>query len=141
MTPDVQVPDHASDSGAPASTGATTIVENAPLNGARHTRSTPDGTGERIDLPITGMTCAACANRIERALTKTPGVRKAGVNLATSRATVEYDPDATGVRQLIERVQDVGYGTAGTATAEFVVDDSARPSGSARRGAAGSARS
>ena len=97
----------------------------------RHDHSTADGRGERIDLPITGMTCAACANRIERTLAKTPGVTKAGVNLATARATVEYDPATTGVRALMERVKDAGYGTGATATAEFIVDDSARPSGSA----------
>ena len=88
-------------------------------------------TDERIDLPITGMTCAACANRIERSLNKTPGVRKAGVNYATGRATVDFDPTATGLRQLMDRVKDVGYDTAPTAHAEFIVDDSARPSGSA----------
>jgi Cu+-exporting ATPase len=98
----------------------------------RHTRSTPDGAGERIDLPITGMTCASCASRIERTLQKAPGVRRAGVNLATARATVEYDPAATDVRQLIDTVQSTGYGTTGTARADFVVDDSARPSGSSR---------
>ncbi|MFN2455368.1 MAG: heavy metal translocating P-type ATPase [Pyrinomonadaceae bacterium] len=87
---------------------------------------------ERIDLPITGMTCAACARRIERKLSKTPGVSRVGVNFATSRATVEYDPQATGVRELIATVKDVGYGTAGTARAEFIVDDSARPSGSSQ---------
>jgi Cu+-exporting ATPase len=54
------------------------------------------------------------------------------VNLATARATVEYDPAATGVRQLMDRVKDVGYGTAGTARVDFIVDDSARPSGSAQ---------
>ena len=107
------------------------VIEGAPLNGARHDHSTPDGTGERVDLPITGMTCAACANRIERTLNKTPGVRKAGVNYATARATVEYDPSATGLRQLMDRVKDVGYDTAATAHVEFIVDDSARPSGSA----------
>ena len=109
----------------------TGIIEGAPLNGARHDHTTADGTGERVDLPITGMTCAACANRIERTLNKTPGVRKAGVNYATGRATVEYDPSATGLRQLIDRVKDVGYDTAATAHVEFIVDDSARPSGSA----------
>ncbi|MBC8144581.1 MAG: heavy-metal-associated domain-containing protein, partial [bacterium] len=46
---------------------------------------------ETLDLPITGMTCAACASRIERQLVRAPGVRNAGVNLATNRATVEYD--------------------------------------------------
>src|ERR1044071_3905808 len=98
-----------------------------------HTRSTMDGAGERVDLPITGMTCAACARRIERRLGKTPGVRRAGVNFATSRATVEYSPQATSVGQLIEAVKDVGYGTAGTARADFIVDDSARPAGSSQQ--------
>ncbi|MEP7346108.1 MAG: heavy metal translocating P-type ATPase [Gemmatimonadaceae bacterium] len=107
------------------------IVEGAPVSGARHDHSAPTGDGERIDLPITGMTCAACANRLERSLNKTPGVRKAGVNYSTGRATVEYDPETTGIRQLIDRVKDVGYDAAATATAEFIVDDSARPSGSA----------
>ena len=101
-------------------------------DGTHHTRTTPDGTGERVDLTITGMTCAACARRIERKLSKQPGVRRAGVNFATSRATVEYDPKATGVRALMDTVKDVGYGTAGTARADFMVDDSARPSGSSQ---------
>ena len=101
------------------------------LERARHTRSTPDGGAERVDLPITGMSCASCAQRIERSLSSAPGVRSAGVNLATSRATVEYDPDATTVRDLMSRVKDIGYGTAGAASVEFIVDDSARPSGSA----------
>ncbi len=85
---------------------------------------------ERVDLPITGMTCAACARRIERKLSKAKGVESAGVNFATSRATVEYDPSETGVRELINTVRDAGYDTAGTARADFIVDDSARPSGS-----------
>jgi Cu+-exporting ATPase len=96
----------------------------------RHTQTTPDGAGERVDLPITGMTCAACARRIERQLNRTPGVQRAGVNFATSRATVEYDPETAGVSQLIEAVREIGYGTAGTARADFIVDDSARPAGS-----------
>lgn len=110
----------------------TTVVEGAPLNDHRYTTPTPDGAGERVDLPITGMTCAACARRIERKLSKQEGVRVAGVNFATSRATVEYDPNKTNVRSLIETVRDVGYDTAGTARADFIVDDSARPSGSSQ---------
>lgn len=116
----------------PADHDGKVIVERAPLNGDRHTRSTPDGRGERVDLPITGMTCAACARRIEQNLTKAPGVRRAGVNLATSRATVEYDPERTGIRQLMNAVKATGYGTAGTARADFIVDDSARPAGSSQ---------
>jgi Cu+-exporting ATPase len=87
-------------------------------------------SSERVDLPITGMTCAACARRIERKLSRAQGVSRAGVNFATSRATVEYDPAATGVRELMETVRDAGYGTTGTARADFIVDDSVRPAGS-----------
>lgn len=99
-------------------------------SGARNDHSTPNGTGERVDLPITGMTCAACANRIEKKLNKQAGVQSASVNFATARATINYDPNSTGVSNLIQTVKDVGYDTAGTSKAEFVIDDSARPSGS-----------
>ena len=116
---------------AAAGAGAA-VTERAPLNGDRHTRTTPDGGAERVDLPVTGMTCAACANRVERSLARAPGVRRAGVNLATSRATVEYDPAATGVRDLMAAVRRTGYDTAATARADFVLDDSARPAGSAQ---------
>jgi Cu+-exporting ATPase len=106
------------------------IVQPGTPAPPRHDPSPPRPGDERVDLPITGMSCAACARRIETALAKAPGVRRAGVNLATSRATVEYDPAAAGVRDFMRVVEDVGYGTAGTARADFVVDDSARPSGS-----------
>ncbi|MGB7923570.1 MAG: heavy metal translocating P-type ATPase [Pyrinomonadaceae bacterium] len=85
----------------------------------RRVSHSPAPLGERVDLQITGMTCAACARRIERQLSKTPGVRRAGVNFATSRATVEYDPAATGIRELMETVKTVGYGTAGTTRDDF----------------------
>ena len=64
----------------------------------------------RVDLPLTGMTCAACARRIERRLSKTEGVESAAVNFATARATVEYDPERTGLRELKDAVRDIGYG-------------------------------
>ena len=98
----------------------------------RHDHSTPDGQAEKVDLPITGMTCAACAARIEKSLNRAEGVRKATVNLATSRARIEYDPSSTGIKQLAATVKDVGYGTTGMSRAEFTVDDSARPSGSSQ---------
>ena len=63
----------------------------------------------RVALPITGMTCAACAALIERRLSKSPGVAAANVNFATARATVEYDPRRTGLRALRERVEELGY--------------------------------
>jgi Cu+-exporting ATPase len=64
----------------------------------------------RVDLPLTGMTCAACARRIERRLSKSVGVGSAAVNFATSRATVEYDPEVTSLRELSAAVRDIGYG-------------------------------
>jgi Cu+-exporting ATPase len=67
---------------------------------------------ERVDLPLTGMTCAACARRIERKLSRVPGVSDASVNFATARATVEYDPAQTGARQFVEAVESIGYGAA-----------------------------
>jgi len=107
------------------------MSQHSATDGSRHTRSTPDGQGERVDLPITGMSCASCARRIEQSLQKSPGVRRAGVNFATARATVEYDPHKTHVRDLMRVVKDVGYEAGATTRADFVVDDSARPSGTA----------
>ena len=71
---------------------------------------------ETGDLPVTGMTCAACARRVERQLTRAAGVESANVNFATGRATVAYDPAQNSLRGLIETVERTGYGTAGQAT-------------------------
>ncbi|MGA2157565.1 MAG: cation transporter, partial [Bryobacteraceae bacterium] len=64
---------------------------------------------ERIDLPVGGMTCAACARSIERTLSATPGVARASVNLATETATVEYDPARARVRDFIGAIEELGY--------------------------------
>jgi P-type Cu+ transporter len=62
-----------------------------------------------LDLPILGMHCAACASRIEKALTDTPGVSSAGVNFATARATVAFDPGRTGPEALRKAIRGEGY--------------------------------
>ncbi|MFP5364156.1 MAG: heavy metal translocating P-type ATPase [Thermoleophilia bacterium] len=62
----------------------------------------------RIELPITGMTCASCANRIERSLNELDGV-SASVNYATEKASVEFDADRVEPSQLIGAVRAVGY--------------------------------
>jgi P-type Cu+ transporter len=61
-------------------------------------------------IDITGMTCAACSARVERALKQSPGVSEAHVNLMTASATVGFDPAATSPRQLAEVVRSTGYG-------------------------------
>ena len=60
-------------------------------------------------LPIEGMTCASCVNRIERFLKKTPGVEEASVNLATERATILLDPAVAGRDEAVAAVQAAGY--------------------------------
>lgn len=69
-------------------------------------------TQATIELPITGMTCAACARNVERALSKTDGVSMANVNIATERANITYDPTRTDMHSLIARVDGAGYGVA-----------------------------
>ena len=65
---------------------------------------------ERVDLPVSGMTCAACARSIERTLANTPGVDRANVNLATNTATVEFDPGIVQVRDFVGAIEELGYG-------------------------------
>ena len=62
----------------------------------------------RLELPVQGMTCASCANRIERKLNMIDGV-EATVNYATERAAVEFDADAVEPEALIEAVEEAGY--------------------------------
>jgi P-type Cu+ transporter len=69
-------------------------------------------------LQISGMTCAACAIRIEKGLNKLEGVEKAGVNLALEKSTVSYDPDIIRVTDIEKKIQDLGYGVV-TEKAEF----------------------
>lgn len=66
--------------------------------------------GENITFNITGMTCAACATRIEKNIAKVPGVQKANVNLATEKALVTFDPSQASVEDLIANVKKTGYG-------------------------------
>ena len=85
-------------------------------------------TSERVDLPVSGMTCAACARTIERKLGKTAGVERASVNFATSTATVEYHPERVAPRDFIAAIEDLGYGVP----AEQVRPGSGEPRYSAR---------
>ena len=62
-----------------------------------------------VNLAIDGMTCAACAGRIEKALTRLPGV-VAAVNLTTERARIRFVPGTTDIPALIEVVRKTGYG-------------------------------
>ncbi|AJI23509.1 copper-translocating P-type ATPase [Priestia megaterium] len=61
-------------------------------------------------LQITGMTCAACSNRIEKGLKKIEGVKEANVNLALERSTIIFDPSKTSPQAFEEKIEKLGYG-------------------------------
>jgi len=69
-----------------------------------------NSTTSETQLPITGMTCASCVRRVEKALGKVVGVTEANVNLATEKATVAYDPALVTVDALTRAVEKAGYG-------------------------------
>src|SRR3954471_797266 len=64
----------------------------------------------RIVIPVSGMTCAACEARVQRALTRAPGVEDASVNLMMQNATVRFDPAAASPSSLVEAIRATGYG-------------------------------
>ena len=66
-------------------------------------------TLEHVDLDLTGMTCAACANRIEKKLNNLDGVT-ATVNYATEKASVDFDVSNVSTDQLVAAVESIGYG-------------------------------
>lgn len=69
-------------------------------------------TIKHLTLPITGMTCANCVNTVERNLKKLDGMQAAVVNLASERASVEFDAAKLDLESIIARVARAGYGVA-----------------------------
>ncbi len=65
---------------------------------------------DKVELKITGMSCAACSGRVERALDKLPGIATAVVNLALERATVEYYPGVITITEIKSRIEKLGFG-------------------------------
>ena len=66
----------------------------------------------QLDLPIAGMTCGACAVRLEKALSRAGGVNRAVVNFATERANIEYDPTVVDLTRISEAVTGAGFNVA-----------------------------
>jgi Cu+-exporting ATPase len=66
--------------------------------------------GARIDIPVSGMTCAACQARVQRSLARQPGVQDAAVNLMTRTASVTYDPGEASPQSLVDAIRATGYG-------------------------------
>lgn len=76
---------------------------------------------EKVVLPIKGMSCASCAQRIEKAFKKTSGVLAASVNFATEKATLSFDPDRIDLKRIAAVVENAGYQVVGEE--ETRVDD------------------
>ena len=65
---------------------------------------------DSVNIPVSGMTCAACSARVQRALERVPGVSAATVNLMTGSATVEFDTETVAPEQLVGAIRATGYG-------------------------------
>ena len=65
---------------------------------------------QKTEFAITGMTCAACAARIEKGLNKIDGIASANVNLALEKAVVEFNPSEVSIADIIAKVEKLGYG-------------------------------
>jgi P-type Cu+ transporter len=77
----------------------------------------PPTSSSELTFPVTGMTCASCVRRIEKALNKVEGVQETSVNLATEKAHVVYDPAVASVDQMRLAVEKAGYMVGQTAPA------------------------
>jgi len=85
-------------------TGVLPIFEKLILKGGN--------MNEKTTLNVTGMTCDKCVMHVIRALQKVPGVTSAKVDLASGKATVEYDRSKTSLADMEKAVKDAGYGIA-----------------------------
>jgi Cu+-exporting ATPase len=68
------------------------------------------GKTAELTVPVTGMTCAACVARVERAIAGVAGVTEASVNLATGSARAVYDTEATETGAIVDAIRGAGYG-------------------------------
>jgi P-type Cu+ transporter len=66
-------------------------------------------TKEKVELDISGMTCAACSTRIEKSLNRMEGISKASVNLTGETGTVEYNPAVVSIEDMLMKIEKLGY--------------------------------
>jgi Cu+-exporting ATPase len=84
-----------------------TSIKNAVVKIGYQVLDKPKGS--TVTIPIGGMTCAACAQRIEKAIRKMEGIETATVNLATEKATVIYSPQVVRISAIKEAIEKAGY--------------------------------
>jgi len=64
---------------------------------------------KKITVPIEGMTCASCVARVEKSISKLEGIQNVSVNLATEKATFEYEPAKVSYDDIVKNVESAGY--------------------------------
>ncbi|HEU5209842.1 MAG TPA: cation transporter, partial [Longimicrobiales bacterium] len=93
-----------------AVTGAATAPSASAVGtGDAPATSVADPSAERVTVPLVGMTCAACATRIQKKVSKGAGVLDVAVNFGTERATVTYDPTTSNAGEIVALVRNAGY--------------------------------
>src|ERR1700730_17702800 len=80
-------------------------------------------TLERVTIPISGMTCAACQSFVQRTLAGEAGVQDAAVNLMLHNATVTFDANVTSIAGLVEKIRDTGYGAEIPVVDQSILDE------------------
>jgi P-type Cu+ transporter len=78
---------------------------------------------EKVTIPVSGMTCAACQSFVQRTLTSQPGVQDATVNLMLHNATVMFDPRVTSTVSLVENIRQTGYGAEMPALDQSILEE------------------
>src|SRR6187549_1646366 len=73
------------------------------------TQAMEPAAGAKVNIPVQGMTCAACQASVQKALQRQPGVLDAAVNLMMHNAAVTYDPAVTRPEALVEAIRETGY--------------------------------
>jgi P-type Cu+ transporter len=88
-----------------------TMAQTLKIEGTEGTAAAVSNVSpERITIPVTGMTCAACQSFVQRTLASQAGVKDAAVNLMLHNATVTFDPGVTSVSALVDTIRGTGYG-------------------------------
>lgn len=72
--------------------------------------SVAKGAGKTVSLPITGMSCASCAAKIEKGITGLSGIITASVNFATEKISITYDPEMVHLNDFVKTIKELGYG-------------------------------
>lgn len=85
-------------------------------------KSNPPKSGKQVVLPVSGMTCVSCVEKIERAVGELEGVSRVVVNLPTGSARVEYLPGVVSLKQIKQTIKDLGYGVTEKLEGEAALD-------------------